>query len=481
MSQKAVLGPVALLLGCAVGCTSLLGDFDVSKSGGRGETDGSTDGSDTLDGAGGDAADSSDDVFDAQSTVFATCGISSTVQIEQLDDVNTGFDGKLQVFQAGSNLRVIARHKNSSGAFVYTFDPKTNAVDGGFQAVSKIDMSTNGDYLDAIRLGAQGVVSLFFLEHDTPGSTSVVRARVWELPDNDPTGKNPIKLSNDFNLNGGMSGYNLSGAIGGYTTNNEYFWAIGGFPSIGSPGSHDLLVGHRLAGSTLPNPVAIRTTDDEREIRVREIARAGTTQYIFNDRGPDMAGDPGSSYFPTPQDTSTAVEPVSLTPKNGTHPFIVLAGSGLSTGDGIRLALVEIDFGAATSFGTFRVGTVPGADLATLDGAKVPVAFTASSVLDLPLSGMDARFFGDDLLWIGTPPDPDSGHGLNFLWYNSLNRVTRVKMGGPTKLLPTRTGIVGVSSVLINQTPFSAEVDVVFVEEVNGKSLLQFGKMDCVK
>lgn len=90
---------------------------------------------------------------------------------------------------------------------------------------------------------------------------------------------------------------------------------------------------------------------------------------------------------------------------SGTSGNTSEAGDDGTSGDGIRLAIAEVDFNAA-NFGSVRAGLVSQADLtAGFDGTKVPAGFTISSFSDVP-SESEARFFGADTLWLGTPPEP---------------------------------------------------------------------------
>lgn len=475
MRKFALAGLAGLVLATGFGCTALLGDFEVGPGSSSGNTSeaGTPDTSTTADAS----TDAPDDVFDAQSTVFTTCGVNGTRLIEQIDDPNVGFAGSVQIVRTGNNVRAVVRKKTSEGAFVYSFDPK-NGNPGTPINAQKIDLGAAGHYFDARRLTQQGIVSLLFLERDV--AAPVARMMVYELPDNDLAAANKVRSSKDFPAP--PSNSNLVGALGGYANNNEYFWAFSQPTTSANIGQYDLLIGHRLSASSLPTPVNI-FTGEERDVRVRDMARSLTTQYIFNDRGPDSPSDPGAGYFRVPQDTMAGpINVKHLQPQGSTKPYAMLAVSGITTGNGIRAAFAEIDFsGTGGGPGQIRLGEVSEADLATLDGTKVPPAFTLGSLLEAPLGGMEARFFGEEFIWVGTPPEPQRGQGLNFIWYNSKNRVMRSRQVGMQKLLAAHPNILGASVALVAQSGFQADLDLVFVEEALGKSVLVYTSISCVR
>lgn len=485
--RKAALCALLLPPLAAIGCTALIGDFDVratSQAGGDGATDGAATGDGDTDGS----TDGSDpDSADAQATVFSTCGLGTVRTIDEMEiDAGSGggtggFNGQLQVIRTSTTLvRVIAQKNDvGDGATVYSFDPKKNGSNGPLPIPDKIDLQLSGRYLDARRLVTQGILSLLFLARDA--SPAFVYMNVIELPDNDPTAQQSIPVSANFNdTRSGTGGRgNVTGALGTYATNNEYFWAVGGWPSS-SAGSLDLIVGHRVNATSRPSPVVIHTTSDDRLVRVRDMARSKNVHYLFNDKGPDAPGDPGASFWAIPDDATGAIAPRTLAPAGAPKPYVVFGSSGLATGDGIRVAAAEVDFNA-TNFGIVRAGVVSQADLDNnFDGTKIPQAFTLTSLADVPAEG-EARFFGDDMLWLGTPPDPLRGQGLNFIWYNTTTRVTRAKSTGAGRLALDRQIIERASLFLDTVTLVNAELDVVFVERVGTKSVLQYARMTCIK
>lgn len=489
MSYPAAMRKVALCaLGLAplavMGCTAILGDFEVTAGSGPGTSDGSPDGTTPEGGAdGGSDANDPDaaDAQDAQSTVFTTCGFGAVRTIEEIEDATdtTGFGRQLQIFRVGARVRVIAQKRIGDGVTVYSFDPLQNGNNGPLPTADVIDLQDAGRYLDTRRLANQQSLSLLFMERAV--GAPIAHMKVVELPDSNPTAQQSIRVSKDFNdpTSFGATGADLSGALGVYATNNEYFWALGGMPAAG--GKFDLWIGYRPNVSTLPDPIVIHTTTESRDVRIRDMVRSQQTQFILNDRGPDGPNDQGSSYYAVPQATPPAAfAPRPFSPAGG-KPFVVFGSSGIATGDGIRLAVAEVDF-SSTNFGTVRAGTVPQSELnAGFNGTKVPIAFTLSSLTDVPAEG-EARFFGDELLWLGTPPDPLRGQGLNFIWFNTQTRVIRSKQTGMQRLLnPAHTNIQQSSIVLDTQTAVTAELDVVFTERVGTKSALRYARMSCIR
>lgn len=486
--RKVALCAFALAPLAAIGCTAILGDFEVTPGAGAGTGDASVDGTTDPDGGGADGAtDANDpdsaDAQDAQSTVFTTCGFGTVRTVEEIEDPTDtiGFVGQLQIFRTGNRVRVVAQKRQGDGATVYSFDPMQNGNNGPLPAPEVIDLQGAGRYLDTRRLANQQILSLLFMERAV--GAPVAHMKVVELSDSLP-GSQSIRISKDFNdpTAGGFAGGNLSGALGAYATNNEYFWTLGGMPSTAASGKFELWIGYRPNANAQPDPVVIHTTTEDRDVRVRDMVRSQQTQFILNDRGPDSPGDPGSSFYPVPQTTvaPATIAPRPFAPASG-KPFVVLGASGIATGDGIRLAVAEVDF-SSTNFGIVRAGTITQSQLgAGFDGTKVPVAFTLTSFTDVPAEG-DARFFGDELLWLGTPPDPLRGQGLNFIWYNTQTRVIRSKQTGMQRLLhPAYTNIQQSSIALDTQTAVTAELDVVFTERVATKSILRYARMSCIR
>lgn len=475
--RKVALSVVLGSLCTGFGCTALLGEFEVNPSGSSG-LDANPVGEEASLAPDGSASDAPLDGYDPESTVFSACGVSQTRIIDQVDTVDAstaGFDGFVQAVRIGNAVRAVVRKRSSQGAFVYTFDPKSGNS-GSPVASQQLGLGDAGQFLDVRRRpGPQSATVLLFLERDK--SAPVARMMVYELPDGNLGASQAARVSADFPTP--PTGANVSGALGLYAVANEYFWAMSK-PSAGN--AYDLVVGRKTT-SALPPPVLIYS-GEERDVRVRHMARSQTTQYLFNDRGPDTPTDRGSSFFAVPQDTvtDTLIKPASLTPQAGGKPFATLTVSGEIGGDGLRAAVAEIDFsGTAGAPGQLRIGEVPQAELAALSGAKVPPAFTLGSLLEAPLSKMEARFFGEEFLWIGSPPEPQRGQGLNFIWFNIRDRIIRSRQVGPQKMLANRPSITGQSIWLVSSTPFSAELDLVFTEEFGNKSLLEYATVNCVR
>jgi hypothetical protein len=476
-----VLAPSALL--SAVGCTAILGDFEVTANG-PGGTDGSvTDGPIGGEEGGADGGtDANDpDAADAANTIFTTCGFGMVRPIEEIEDatMTMGFGGQLQIFRVNNLIRVIAQKQMGDGATIYTFDPFKNGNNGPLPPADKIDLQTAGRYLDARRAPTRNSTALLFMERSA--GAPFARMKVIELPDSNPLGQSFTLVSKDFPdpAPGGGGGGGLSGTLGVYGAADEYFWSLGGVPSASSPGKYDLFIGYKPNAATVPDRVLIHTSAEDRDVRVRDMARSQTTQFIVNDRGPDNAGDPGSSIYAVPQNTQTIVAPKLLSPSGG-KPFVVFGAEEAAMG-AIRLAVAEVDF-SSTNFGIVRAGTIPQSDLnASFDGTKIPTAFTLTSLTEVPAEG-EARFFGPDMIWLGTPPDPLRGQGLNFIWYNTDTHVIRSKQTGMNRLLnPGHTNIERSSVVLATQTAVNADLDVVFVERVGTKSILQYGRLSCIR
>lgn len=481
--RKVALVALALVPTAAFGCTALLGDFELGAGSGT-TTEAGSDGTTSGDGDtdGGTITDGGDlDAFDAQSLVFTTCGIneSSIRTIEEItpDSGQSGYSGQVQIFRINqSTVRVIAQKADQNdGATVYSFDPKNGS---GPLSPTVIDLQNAGRWLDARRLPNQGIISLLFLGRFA--GAPLVHMKVIELPDTNLTAQQPINLSQDFPDRTAGMGSNVTGVLGAYQNNNEYFWALGGWPGT-SANTWELLVGYRPSAQSIPAPVLVHSTSDDRAVRFGEMARSQQTQYLFNDKGPESQTDIGSEYFAIPQATTTQVAPKALRPVAGTKPFVMLAASGITTGDGIRLAAAEVDFSAAT-FGMVRAGVVSQADLmAGFDGTKVPIAFTISTFTEVPAESR-GRFFGADMLWLGTPPEPLRGQGLNFIWYDTERRVMRAKQAGMQRMLQNHPAIEKSAIWLEQQTAVNADADVVFVERMTGnKWALQYARLSCIR
>lgn len=467
----AAAGMIALVSG--LGCTALLGDFEVGPSSSSGNpVDGATpDTSTVTDGGGSDAPA---DAQDAQAP-FTACGIGPTRVIEETPDPASAFapDGTLHVFRAGTNaVRVVAQRMNAQGALVYSFDPR-QGPQGSPVLAQKLDLSAKGIFFD-VRRRADGLVLLYLTQLV---GAPVSHLTVYEAADAVPTNAAENVVSADFPTpqNG-----NARGALSIYQTAGEYFWAYSTPQGTGAL-TYDLTAGHRTTQTPKPTPTVIYT-GEERDTRPSFLARSGNVLYLFNDRGPEGAGDRGASYFPIPETPNGPVPIRPLSPP-GSKPFITLTASGVPTGPGLLLAGAEVDFSAAGgSPGQIRAGLVPDSQLSMLDSTKVAPGFTLGTLLEAPLGGQQARFFGDELVWIGTPPDPQRGMGLNFLWYNIKDRAFRTRKVGADRLAPDHRNIQR-ATVAFASVPnaVTADLDLVFTEVENGVSRLVYTQINCVR
>ncbi len=471
--RKVVVGTLALALalGSGVGCTALLGDFEVgpgSSSGNLPEA-GRPDSASETDGGG--ATDAAADA-DATTPPFTACGVGQLRVIEAVNDPAAAFatDGVLEVHRAGNVVRVVAQRMNAPGAMVYSFDPKQGPPGSPVNA-QKLDLAEKGTFLD-VRRRTDGLALLYW----TPlVGAPLAHLTVFEALDGAPTNAAENVVSADFPSSQG----NVRGALGIYQAPGEYFFAFSA-PQAQMPSKYDLVAAHRT-GQAKPMPVVVYT-GEERDTRPSFLARSGNVVLVFNDRGPEGQGDPGASYFAIPENPNGPVPIHPLSPPGG-KPFITLTASGAAAGQGVLLAGAEVDFsGSGGSPGQIRAGLIPDAQLASIDATKIPPAFTLGTLLEAPLGGQQARFFGDELVWIGTPPEPQRGQGLNFLWYNLRDRAFRTRKVGPERFLLDHPKIQRATVAFANvPNSVSSELDLVLTEVDNGVSRLLYGTINCVR
>jgi hypothetical protein len=115
----------------------------------------------------------------------------------------------------------------------------------------------------------------------------------------------------------------------------------------------------------------------------------------------------------------------------------------------------------------------------------MPTAFTFSSILDAPFGDhTSARFEGDNFFALG--PNPNKDPGLNFLWFDTKQKVLRAFNGSADKLLPMRT-TTSVGAVLTQSTAIFANFDVVWTENATQNpmptvpSVLYASQINCLK
>ena len=422
------------------GCTALLGSFEVEPGSG---------GADGGDADGGTAGDAEADAPDAAAFLMQ-CGVAGPPR--ELATNPGGFDRELRVYRGMQGVLVIARKRNAEELDVFGFDPRQNG-----NAPKADSVKAPGVILELT--GTTGRAIALNLYRDEMVNPPVARLKLISIEDGTLTITERV-ISQDVPF--GADDYSgATAAVGG----DDAFFVLSR-PSTQPGFSQQIDVGRSTQVMPLAPLSTIHRGSGGGETRVRAVVASGGRAYVFDDKGPDGPNSPGTSYWEVSDDGTGGITPPKPAHAPGTKPHVLIAAAS-RVGPGMRAAFAEVDLapGAATP-GVLKIGEVSQAELSAMDANKLPQAFTLTSLVDAPIEGGEARFVGDDFLWVGTPPDPFRGQGLNFYWYDVKNRVIRARNNKDTsKLLGDRTNIQ-FSSMTFAAPPsgISATLDLVWTE-----------------
>lgn len=440
------------------GCTALLGSFEV-EPGSAGPDGGG------LDGGDGTAGDALADAPDAAAFLMQ-CGVAGPPR--ELATNAGGFDRELRVYRGTQGVLVVARKRNAEALELFGFDPRQNgnAPKTGIVKVPGMVLELTGT------TGRAVVLNLFQDE------LAIARLRLISIEDGT---LNIVERVISQDIPFGANDYSGAGAA---LDSVDVFFALSR-PSTQPGFSQQIDVGR----STQVMPVAPLSTihrgSGGGKTRVKSVVVSGSRAYVFDDNGPEGPNSPGTSYWEVPDNGSGGITPPKPVHPPGTKPHVLIAAAARGV-PGMRAAFAEVDLapGAATP-GILKIGEMSQAEVSAMDATKLPAAFTLTSLVDAPIEGGEARFVGDDFLWVGTPPDPFRGQGLNFYWYDVKNRVVRARNNKDTsKLLGDRTTIQ-FSSMTFAAPPsgISATLDLVWTEFDSNANVgkLFYATVGCVR
>jgi hypothetical protein len=270
--------------------------------------------------------------------------------------------------------------------------------------------------------------------------------------------------------------------------NNQF---SGAFALLGSDyifaygdGAGTIQAARFVAGGGPPMPVTIASMVNGGAGTVRSVELANNRVYIFNDVGPDGANGNASAGYYVVDEALTAPGPlVSLgSGAAGKAAFDIASDSALGN---FQVAAVDLDLANGTPPAVLHAGPVPSAKATSFNVLDMPSAYTFNTILDAPFGDhRSARFEGNNFFALG--PNPNKDPGLDFLWFDTKQKVLRAFNGSADKLLPART-TTSVAAVLTQSTAIFANFDVVWTENATQNPMstvpaqLFAGQMSCLK
>ncbi len=429
-------------VGFFTGCSALLGTFEVGSSApDAAAVDGSgTDG--PVNGEGG-----SDGAIDAPGAPLLTCTVEKG-NIRLLDTAKpksgSGGGGQLSfesphVFHLGPNkTRVVARPSQSQGFTIYEFDPKN----GGGGMPNSLDILTSGRIYDVQRTND----SIQVLAVGTGADAG--RLQVHRIADSTfvdvVIGLTPINAV-DENSPQGTRGPQGAFAILGTPAAPDYFWTFSSPKS--ETGPFDLSIGRSTALAANPQKVLFTSNDAMNPASPRVLLPAGGEIFMpleQESNGPPTTTD---SIIHTPDNAQAALQavPRSMGKAGGKPNIFFAAGRSVATPGSYNLAFIEVDTASSTAPLTFRLGPVKDGALGTFVAQDIPASFSFDSVTRLPSDGGDSRWLGDHFVATGKGQGVP---GVNFIWYDAMNKALRANQTGPDTLLKDRVGVQRTSMTL---------------------------------
>jgi hypothetical protein len=431
--RKLALGLFGLGVSSFLGCTAILGSFDVSPTGTASGDGGGADG--TSEASIGDAGDA--DAFDP-SVYLLSCSVDET-KAHTVDQSPGGYSrNPFKVFRlTPDTLRVIVQRNPVSPPgptfSVVTFNTQNNSV----QPQVLNGPSIAGQVLDVQRIpGGIGIMTFDYLAAN-PNSGSL---QLWTVSDGAGINAAPTALSAQVAI-ANPNNTRFSGRLVVMGA-DDYFFGLS-YPS----GSSQVWGVGRKSGSVGAPPDLTTTTHTVASFTgtggvsdMQGAFHVGSNVYLFDGAGPEGTTVTGTTYYPVPDNAATGgtIPGKALTPAGG-KAQVALAAAGDPSA--LSLAVGEIDLSASAMTPLIlRAGRVTGAKLTGFTGTDVPVIATYTGLADLPFSndGPATQFLtSDDLVGVGSGPAAGT-KGLGFLWYNVSLGAMRARNVGMTRLLPTR-------------------------------------------
>lgn len=469
MRKSVVLvGLLGLGLVSFVGCTSILGDFEVRPGSGGGGDGGPDVG--TSDGPAG--GDGSVDGPPGPRELKCTFNAGRKREIKRSLTPGEVYDRPLQVFRVGQNgVRVTVPRRGGTGAGgveVLTFDPDSG---GPTQA---LNTPCDGPYLGARRM-ANGIGMMV-------GNQPGVGATTWNFG---------VAVAPDTNFQDLISPtfdvvQNIPQAGPGSRTKgswielgpNDYYFAM----SYTNPSSsRQNSIAGRARGSTA-TPGAFGAFDLPDMLSL--VFENSSMFYL-------VGGDPG---------TATSGEIWRL-PDNGTVPGNVpghrisvadkldlLLGGTRSSVDTSKINMAVLEIGQGAAAPDLKVGQVAPFSLETVDATALSKTYTFGALDELPVDKGGFGWTGDDWLMIGGPgPDTaPSFRGLNFLWADATGHVRGKIVGQANAILQDVQNQLVAAAVTKRPGGLDlfANVDIVWIEQQGSGSsaisIIYYSQISCV-
>jgi hypothetical protein len=401
MSKKLGLAFASAFLPTLGACTALLGSYEVGPGGAVGSDGGGADaaGDVSASESGTDEAGTEAGV-DGGQPVLLKCSLG-TSNPRTLD---TGaLSQTLFAFSIGNQQDRVITVKPGQGAFVTTYDRN-----GGGAAPLIVPLPKVGQILSVRRL-ASGI-GIFSLDTAQPPATGT---SIGVTIIDDATGG-----TNNTTFHLVAPAGRPSGAFA--LLGSDYLFAYG-------DGSGNIQAGRFVPGGGVPNLVTVASGLMGGGGDVRSVEIANGKMYIFNDVGPDPSNGNASAGYYVLADTVTA--PGSLTTLGsgaaGKASFTISTDSAQGN---FQVAVVELDLVNGTPPAVLHAGSVPGAKAGSFNVLDIPSAFTFDTLVDAPFGDhTSARFQASDFIALG--PNPNKDPGLEFVWYDTKNKVLRAFNG----------------------------------------------------
>jgi hypothetical protein len=447
--RKLALGLVGVGVSSFLGCTAILGSFEVSPT--AAAPDGSTDG--TADGDVGDGGADADAALP-----LLNCTVDET-KVPTIDNAANGYDKHPFVLRRidQHTLRMILR-RNSATPPGPAFSVVTFSSDSGQLIGTPLDAPINaGQVLDVVQVpNGLGVMTF---QYASDGGGNVGALQLWYVDDGAGIGAVPRRLSTDISIanpnNAQLSGHiNVIGPDDFFVSFSYPSGALQQWGAGRTPGAANFL--------DLSNVVASFASAGG-PADISGAIHVGSHIAVFDGAGPEGANPTGTSYYVMPDDgnITASVPATPLTPKGGKPVLAIAAFGGVNSAS---LAAGEVDLTSTTPL-VLHAGAVGGAKLTSFTSADLPVIKKYTGAADVPFTndGPATQFLTkDDLVGLGQGPAPGV-KGVNFMWYSVARSAFRADT--TSRLLPTR--IVQHSNIINDgaiDNPVVAKFQIVWTE-----------------
>lgn len=436
MALARTVASVLVSSAALLGCTALLGSFEVSDS----QTPGEGEGGGTDGPIGTTEGGAADGPVDAAAALLK-CTVSNN-NVRTLDVARPssggGNNGPLQFEQpsvfrlSDTQVRVVARPNHSAGFIVYDFNPRN-----GGPAVNVLDVPLRSNLyavhrlpnaIAALGIGAGG------------GGANQQRLEVHRIADSafvdqiiPLTAPGVVDGTSPPNTNGPRADFVPIGNV----AQPEFFYTFS--KAVSEVGPFELRVGRAVGGSFV-GPNLIYSSNDKTDPAASSALFVAASR-VFMPLANENNGPPTTSdkILATPDNaTGGMATPRSIGAPGGKPNIFLAGGPAAGASNAYNAAYLEVDIASTTAPLTYRLGPIGPLKLATFTAADIPVAFTFDSVTRLPSDGGNASWSEDNFLSIGRGQGVP---GLNFLWYDAETRLLRANQTGPDAMLKDRPNV----------------------------------------